>query len=88
MGSYGSSLRCQTCPTGFLSPPDWKCDGKCQKSMPKEKAEKILGDANKKGFHHLWKSDAFAFWITWLLVKSQDATIFESTLQQDLKGKF
>jgi hypothetical protein len=36
-----------------LSPLDWKCDGKCQKSMPKEKAEKILGDANKKGFHHL-----------------------------------
>ena len=57
MGSYGSSLRCQTCPTGFLSPPDWKCDGKCQKSMPKEKAEKILRDANKKGFHHLWQSD-------------------------------
>ena len=62
MGSYGSSLRCQTCPTGFLSPSDWKCDGKCQKSMPKEKAEKILSDANKKGFHHLWKSDIVAFW--------------------------
>ena len=61
MGSYGSSLRCKKCSTGFVSPPDWKCDGKCQKSMPKEKAENILREANKKGFYHLWKSDIVAF---------------------------
>ena len=43
-GTFGSSIKCKQCKTGFNSPPTWKCDG-CDKSVSPQKAENIIKSA-------------------------------------------